>query len=129
MIILTKSEVSLKNGSDKVYINIDISLSATKKISFDAYTELNGKIYYDNKSKKFEVDEFVMDKVLLKFHRFIQKTVEIVGKVVLNNYPVYKLNANDFKKTMTVLLLKEIQVKNEKMVITSLFNNQGTVYQ
>jgi len=70
-ITLTKPKVNLKDASDKIYINLDITINVTKKISFDAYTELDGNIYYDNDSKKFylkdfKINELVMDKVPLK---------------------------------------------------------------
>jgi hypothetical protein len=122
-VVFSNPEIILKDGSEKVYIHIEIKVNITNKISFYAYGEINGKIFYDNNSKEFylqefEIDELVMDQVPLKFHNMIQTSIETVSKIVLNKYPVYKIKADDLKKTVAVLLLKNINVKNEKMIIT-----------
>lgn len=120
---LSNPEVRLKNGSDKIYLNLKITLSASKKISFDAYSELNGKIFFDNETKKlylkdFEIEELVMNNVPLKFHKTIQRTIETVAKIVLNNYSVYKLQPKNLKNLTIALLLKDIKVKDKTMIIS-----------
>ena len=125
-VILSKPNITLKDGSEKVYINVDITLKVSNKMSFDAYTELNGVVIYNDIEKKFYLDDFVidelvMDKVPLKFHKTIQKSIEKIAKIIFSKHHVYDLAARDFKNlktAMAAMLLKNIEVKDKTMIIT-----------
>lgn len=121
--ILSNPKVMLKDGIDKIFINSDITFIAPGNISFDAYVELNGKIFYNNKKKEIylqnlEIETLVMDQIPLKFQNTLKVTLEKILPIILNRYPIYTIKSNDFKKAITAMLLKNIKVENNFMIIT-----------
>ena len=120
---LTNPQVILKDGIKKIFINSNITFNAPGNISLDAYVELNGEIFYNNKKKEvylqnLEIEKLVMDTIPLKFQNTLRVTIEKILPIILNRYPIYTIKSNDFKKTMTAMLLKNIKVENNFMIIT-----------
>lgn len=120
---LSNPKVMLKDGSEKVYMNSDVTFNAPGDISLKAYVEFNGKVIYDNEKKEFylqnlEIEQLNFDKIPAKFHNTIKSTLEAILPIILNQYPIYTLKENTLKKTATALLLKNIKVENNLMIIT-----------
>jgi len=114
--------------STKVYFkgkNIGFKLSfygnfLSKEIK--GIVDFNGNIFYRHEKGAFYLKDFEIAQIAVNEANFSQKgkleaTVLKIVKNYLDDYPVYRLNQDDFKQNIAKLILKDISVQGENLSI------------
>jgi hypothetical protein len=88
----------------------------------NGYFDLNGEIFYKPEKGAFYLHHFEIVDLVVNKANFSnkEKLKDVALNIVsnyLDNYPVYKLNPENFKQNIAKLLLKSVSVRDDNLAV------------
>lgn len=84
--------------------------------------DFNGNIIYKSQTGAFYLSDFIISDIAFNEHNFsgkdkLQKLIDSIISNYLNDFPIYRLNRDDFKQNLARLLIKDVFVRNDDVII------------
>ncbi len=121
-VTLSNPKVELKNGSDRIFVGVNVAagIPAVKNVSGAA--EISGKVDYDPNAGEFFLKDAQLEKVSMtglpdKHIDQVKTIVDALAKEVLNRFSIYKLQESDRLQAITKLFLQSVGVEGGKLRI------------
>lgn len=121
-LILSDPKVILKNGVNRIGIDVDLTLFAGKKEIAKGSVYIHGQIDYLAKKGEFflkdpRIDNLTLQGINQKIVKQIESMLELVARNSLNQFPIYRLNEEKLKHRFAKSLLKSIKIHKGQMEI------------
>jgi hypothetical protein len=123
LLLLSNSIIDLLKESDEIAIRANIDTSAPDGIKGSGevmikstldYEPIKGEFYFKNP----RIVSLAIDKVAKNFIPIIQNIAQAALSKVMAVYPVYKFKDENVKHKLAKAVLKSLEVKDEKLIIT-----------
>ncbi len=122
-VMISDPNISLRENSQEIGIQSRIEVIAPGNIKGTGRGEIRGTLVYNAMEGTFyfsqpTVVNLVVDKVPEKLTPKIQSIAQLAAANVLSNRPVYTLKDENLKHTLAKSVLKSVEVKNGKLIVT-----------
>lgn len=114
--------ISLKNKSNRIYLDLDIKISSMGNLIGKAKTRISGQIFYDEEHGAFYLNNPKIEKLESaqldpQFIPLIRDMISLAAQQLLPQMPVYILNEKDFQQKILKKRLRSIEVRDKKLII------------
>ncbi|MFH2012769.1 MAG: DUF1439 domain-containing protein [Pseudomonadota bacterium] len=84
--------------------------------------DFNGNIIYKSQTGAFYLGDLIISDITVNEHNFseknkLQKLIDDIISNYLDDFPVYRLNPDDFKENLARLLVKDVFIRNDDVII------------
>jgi hypothetical protein len=116
--------VILEDGSDRIKLGLSAeTMNPLTKKDLNGSVIVSAKIVYSSNEGAFYLHDIRVESVHIeglpdKWTTVIADTGARGIAEYLNQYPVYKLNSENFKHNTARYLLKDIEIKNQRLILT-----------
>jgi hypothetical protein len=88
----------------------------------EGYADFNGNIIYKSKTGTFYLSDFIISDITVNGQNFseklkLQRMIDNIIYNYLDEFPLYRLNADDFKENLARLLVKDVFIRNDDVII------------
>jgi hypothetical protein len=121
-VTLSNPTVLLRPGDQRVGVELDAEVHAPIGPSVRGRIAALGEPWYDREQKAFFIRKPVLERLDVKglgsVHPKLREALALVAERALADTPVYRLEGRNRDESAAELLLKEVSVRDEKLVFT-----------
>jgi hypothetical protein len=127
---IDKASVYLPEKANRIGVKLDVGItlegdkpSETAMRWYKANLDIHSSVVYRGDQHTFYMKDPFIEQIHIEgipalYSKKLKKTMNKAVKDYLTTVPVYKLKPEDFKKSLTRALLKDVEVKNNQLVLT-----------
>ncbi|MEW6348958.1 MAG: DUF1439 domain-containing protein [Thermodesulfobacteriota bacterium] len=116
--------VILEEGSDRIRFGLNAATSLrSPKIDLRGTAVASARVAYDKSSAAFFLEDPLIEKITIdglseKWTKIAAEMGTLGVRKYLNQHPVYKLNPDKYKQNLVKYILKDVKVRDGKLVLT-----------
>lgn len=130
-VTLDHPRIDLVEGSDRVAGGVDVMVKTSlggRELSFSGATDMSGGVRYDQDQRAFFLKDPIVENLRLPGipESYANRANAAISGALSEFYstrPIYILEADTAAKSAARMLLKDVEVKNEHLVVTLGLNN------